>query len=83
MHFQQVADKLSDKAESAIREAVKDCLSRCYTGNTPLGVLAECLAELRDQGWLASDIRKVEAAVRKVLAGVMSDDRDQDSQTEK
>jgi hypothetical protein len=74
---------LSDKPESAIRAAVKECLARCYKGNTPLGVMAEFLAELRQQGWSKADIRLVESAVRKVLAGVMSDDREQDSQTEK
>jgi hypothetical protein len=74
---------LSDKSDNAIRSAVKDCLARCYKGDTPLGVMAEFLAELRQQGWSESDIRLVELAVRKVLAGVMSEDRDQDSQSEK
>jgi hypothetical protein len=71
----QVGDKLSEQSESSIRAAVTDCLARCYNkGNTPLGVLAECLAELQQQGWSDSDIRKVGAAVRRVLAGVVSED---------
>jgi len=67
-------DKLSDKPESSIRAAVKECLARCYRGNTPLGELAQFLGELRAQGWSDSDVRKVESAVRKVLAGIVSDD---------
>ncbi len=67
-------DKLSEKTESAIRAAVKDCLARCYQGNTPLGELAQFLGELRAQDWSAADVRKVEVAVRKVLAGVVTED---------
>ena len=65
---------MSDMSESSIRAAVKDCLTRCYRGNTPLGELAQFLGELRAQGWREADVRKVESAVRKVLAGVVSDD---------
>jgi len=68
---------LTDQTESSIRAAVQNCLSRCYSGDTPLGILAECLGELRAQGWSAADVRKVESAVRRVLAGVMSNDRDE------
>jgi hypothetical protein len=69
----QVGDKLSEQSESSIRAAVKDCLALCYRkGNTPLGVLAECTAKLRLEGWSEPDIRTVESAVRKVLAGVVS-----------
>jgi len=56
-----------------IRTAVKDCLTRCYQG-TPLGVIAEFSGELRDAGWDESDIRQVETAVRRVLAGMMGID---------
>jgi len=66
---------LFGQPENAIRAAVQDCLARCYEGNTPLGVLAQCLSELRQQGWDQSDIRKVETAVRKVLAGVVTEDQ--------
>jgi hypothetical protein len=73
--FFQVGDKLTEKSESSIRAAVTDCLARCYAqGNTPLGVLAECLADLRQHGWTEPDIRKVESSVRKVLVGVVSED---------
>jgi hypothetical protein len=67
-------DKLADKPDSSIRAAVKDCLARCYRGNTPLGELAQFLGDLRAQDWSESDVRKVESAVRKVLAGVVTED---------
>ena len=65
---------MSDMSESSIRGAVKDCLTRCYRGNTPLGELAQFLGELRARGWDDPDVRKVETAVRKVLAGVVTED---------
>jgi hypothetical protein len=65
---------LSEKSENAIRAEVKACLARCYRGNTPLGVIAEYIAELRERDWSDADVRKVESAVRKVLAGMMSVD---------
>jgi len=67
---------LSDQSETAIRAAVKDCLARCYRGNTPLGELAAFLAELRAKDWSPADVRKVESSVRRVLAGVVSGDVD-------
>jgi hypothetical protein len=66
---------VTEQSESAIRAAVQDCLARCYRGNTPLGVLAECLSDLRQKDWAEADIRKVETSVRKVLAGVVSEDQ--------
>jgi hypothetical protein len=57
-----------------IRAAVKDCLTRCYAGHTPLGIIAEFAGGLRDAGWNEPDIRQVETAVRRVLAGVMDID---------
>jgi hypothetical protein len=70
-----VGDKLSEQSETSIRAAVKDCLALCYNkGNTPLGVLAECMARLRQEGWAEPDVRKVESAVRKVLAGVVTEE---------
>jgi len=60
--------------QSDIRNAVKDCLARCYAGTTPLGEIAEFVAELRDTGWKEEDIRAVETTVRRVLAGVLDVD---------
>jgi hypothetical protein len=59
--------------EEKIRAAVNNCLSRCYGGETPLGVIAEFAGELRASGWQEEAIRKVESSVRRVLAGVMDD----------
>jgi hypothetical protein len=60
------------KTDQEISGAVKDCLDRCYaTGHTPLGAIAQYLAELRRQGWIEGDLKRVELSVRKVLAGVM------------
>ena len=66
---------MSSQPDSVIRAEVQDCLARCYRGNTPLGVLAESLAGLRQKGWDEKDIRAVEVAVRKVLAGVVTEDQ--------
>jgi len=58
-------------AASDIRKAVGDCLTRCYVGGTPLGIIAEYVGELRQEGWPEEDIRAVETTVRRVLAGVL------------
>jgi hypothetical protein len=63
---------VSNQSEQAINEAVRECLARCASGRTPLGVMAEYIGELRDAGWETEDIRTVEATARKVLAGIVS-----------
>jgi len=68
--------KLTDHSQARIHTAVKECLVRCYQGGTPLGVLGEFIGELREKGWSELDIRQVESAVRKVLAGVMRQDNE-------
>ena len=62
---------MSSQSEQAINEAVRDCLARCAGGKTPLGVIAEYIGELRDAGWERADILAVEAAARKVFAGIV------------
>lgn len=57
-------------ADDRISRAVHSCVDRCY-GKTPIGVIAEFLAELRQEGWRESDIRRVESAARHVLAGII------------
>jgi hypothetical protein len=58
--------------QNEIQKAVKDCLARCYaSGATPLGAIAEFVAELRSRGWKEEDIRAVEKTARRVLAGVV------------
>jgi hypothetical protein len=71
-----VGEPLVEQSDSAIRAAVKDCLSHCYSGGTPLGVIAEFVTKLREEGWSETDVRKVESAVRKLLAGIMTGDPD-------
>jgi hypothetical protein len=66
-----VGDCVPQQSDETIRFAVSECLRQCSQGATPLGVMAEFLGELRDKGWEAADIRKVEQAARKVLAGVV------------
>jgi hypothetical protein len=73
---------VSYTAENHIREAVKECLARCYAGGTPLGVIAEYIASLREKGWSDDDIRAVELAVRKVLAGIVGTDSSSPSAVE-
>jgi hypothetical protein len=62
---------VSNQSGQAINDAVRDCLARCARGKTPLGVIAEYMGELRAAGWQEPDVRTVEAAVRKVLAGIV------------
>lgn len=65
---------------SHIREAVRDCLERCYTRGSPLGVLAEYIRQLREQQWPEEDIRAVEVAVRRLLVGLTgASDQDHES----
>ena len=59
------------QSPDAIREAARRCLARVKDGSTPLGVIAEFLAELQDTGWDEHSIRAVDAAARKVLTGVV------------
>src|SRR5205809_553543 len=48
-------------SKDKISRAVQLCIARC-DGKTPIGVIAEFLAELRQQGWPESDIQQVETA---------------------
>ena len=61
-------DKLIDKSKKMqVKESIGVINLKRY--------LAEFLGTLRDAGWSESDIRQVESSVRKVLAGVMSNDQ--------
>jgi hypothetical protein len=63
---------VSEKNDELIRQTVQDCLGRCYRGTTPLGEIASFAGELRARGWSDEDVRTVETAVRRILAGVMT-----------
>ena len=67
---------MSNQSEQVINQAVRECLARCASGKTPLGVMAEYIGELQDAGWDREDIRTVEATARKVLAGIVRSDGD-------
>jgi hypothetical protein len=68
------------QSPDAIREAVRRCLERVKDGSTPLGVIAEYLAQLRDAGWDEESIHAVDAAVRQVLMGMLDVDNGQTPQ---
>jgi len=57
-------------AENKISRAVQRCVGRC-DGKTPIGVIAEFVAELREQGWSESEIHQVETAARRIVAGII------------
>lgn len=76
-HSSRWMPSVQTKTDSEIRAAVKNCLARCMQGDTPLGIIAEFKAELRDSGWSESDVLKVEQTVRKMLAGIVDSDTDQ------
>jgi hypothetical protein len=68
------------KSDKEISDAVKECLNRCYaSGHTPLGEMAEYLLELRRQGWSDLDIKLAEQSARKLLAGIMQPNGEDDS----
>jgi len=72
---------VAERSEQAVRDAVKDCLARCASGGTPLGVIGEFLADLRSQGWDREDVRKVEKTVLRILAGVVAPEDGEESST--
>ena len=55
---------------AAIRAQVDACLAECLASKNPLFTLAILMGRLREQGWDAADLRQVERAVVKVLAGL-------------
>jgi hypothetical protein len=63
---------VAERSEQAVRDAVRECLARCSRGDTPLGIIGEFLGELRAEGWAAEEVRKVEKAVLRILAGVVT-----------
>lgn len=50
------------------RNAVSQCLSGCYTANSPLAALAEYIARLRaDPEWTPAEVDRVELKCRRIL----------------
>jgi hypothetical protein len=60
------------KSEDEVRTAVEQCLKDCYGTTSPVVKVAECVEDLRENGWEAADIRRVESLVLKVLAALLS-----------
>ena len=67
-----VADKFNQEQHLAIRH----CLAQCYATDFPLTRLAQFCTKLRQLGWSQQDVREVETAVRRLLAGVMGRERE-------
>ena len=65
------------KSEREQQLAVRQCLARCYESSAPLSSLASFAQELRHADWEPEDIREVELAVLRLLAGVMGREREQ------
>ena len=55
---------------ASISAQVDACLAECLASKTPLFTLAILMGRLREQGWDAADLRQVERAVVKMLAGL-------------
>jgi hypothetical protein len=57
-----------------LQGAVRECVARCISSETPLATLAEYVEELRSDGWNRGDIHQVELAVLNVVAQVVFPD---------
>jgi hypothetical protein len=68
------ASPVLSQTPEAIREAARRCLARIKDGSAALGVIAEFLDELKDAGWDENSIHAVDAAVRRVLKGLVEAD---------
>jgi len=64
------------RSEREQQFAVRQCLARCYEANAPLSSLASFSEELKEQGWEPQEVRDVELAVLRLLAGVMGRERE-------
>jgi hypothetical protein len=64
------------RSEREQQLAVRQCLSRCYEAAAPLSSLASFAQQLKQQGWERHEVREVELAVMRLLAGVMGRERE-------
>jgi hypothetical protein len=64
------------RSEREQQLAVRQCLAHCYESHAPLSSLALFTHELKEQGWEPEDVREVEMAVLRLLAGVMGRERE-------
>ncbi len=57
---------------SKINNAIRDCLQRCYKSSNAIPRIAEFLDALRSGGgWQDSELREVEARVRRILSSIL------------
>jgi hypothetical protein len=66
-----------DRTPKEIGDAVRLCLAKISRGGTPLGVIAEFIADLKELGWDELSIRRVDASVRQLLRGIVGPDEEQ------
>jgi len=60
-----------------INAAIRECLAGCYGSQNPLPCLAEYVTNLRaDVSWREAEVLEVEVAVRQMLKGIVSEQRD-------
>jgi len=64
------------RSEREQQLAVRQCLAHCYEADAPLSSLASFAHELKEQGWQSEEVREVELAVLRLLAGVMGRERE-------
>ena len=63
-------EQVMNRSETEIRKAILDCLDRCYQSGSPVAKLAECLENLRKNGWDRPNTRRVEVSVLRMLSGI-------------
>ena len=63
-------EQVMNRSEMEIRTAISECLDRCYQSGSPVAKLAECLENLRKNGWDPVNTRRVELPVLRMLSGV-------------
>jgi hypothetical protein len=60
-------------SEKEIRAAIEECLHHCYSCESPVAKLAECVENLRAERWEPAEIHRIELSVLKLLAALLSD----------
>ena len=69
----------SVKSTDKINQAIRECLTRCYSSPTPVLSLTEFLKSLRENGdWQREEVAKVRSAAVHILRNVAAPDDDED-----
>jgi hypothetical protein len=65
------------KSTDKINQAIRECLTRCYSSPTPVLSLTEYLKSLRESGdWQREEVAKVRSAAVHILRSVAAPDED-------